>query len=112
MPKNLSAHVTSVLAFVTGLIAAIHPGFTINAEVQKIVVIAAPVVIVVMQGLHINYKTVWMKCYHEMMMQERRITGLAPAPLKPEAELAADALNQAAATEGAKFLASAESVTP
>lgn len=64
MPNNLSAHVVSVLAFISGLVAVVHPGFHIDPALEKEIVAGVVLLVGAMQSFHINLKKVWLQGYN------------------------------------------------
>lgn len=77
MPPNLSAHITAVVAFLSSILAAIHPGFTINPIVQEAVVPLGVAIAGLLEASHVNLKGKALQFAHEYSMQAAKIAAEA-----------------------------------
>lgn len=81
MPSNLSAHIAAFISFLGAVLAAIHPGFTINPAVQQSAVPVGIAIAGLLELSHVNLKTKALQFAHEYSMQAAKIAADAKTVL-------------------------------
>lgn len=98
MPNNTSAHVTTIVSWLTAILAAVHPGFTLPPTVQTVAVAAFGLIGGIAQLFHINLKKEWLKGYNAFQLLRTQIAAdiaKLPAPVKDVVDSAATAAEKA-----------------
>lgn len=70
MPRNLSAHIASILAAIFAALAAFHIGWHPSPSLTKEIVAVAGGVVTVLQALHIGLKWKWLDGFNKFQLED------------------------------------------
>jgi hypothetical protein len=86
IPNSLSTHIAAVVSVAVAAIAAVHPGFKINATDEAVVVSVATSVAGLLELFHVNTKALVLKYAHELDLLKASVAAKVPAPIVAAAE--------------------------